>query len=291
MKCIDAHAHLVHEHKGFHELADSDAFDEIWLMDLSGYELGGIRLAGEREVLDAVKAHPGVVYAFGHLDFSQPPEQIDRLRDKGFIGLKPYKPDTNWNDEKFYPYYERAEELGMPILFHTGMAVRGGEWRKRRAPGRGFGPDGMRPAYLAGVAEAFPKLKIIGGHLGYPWLEETFHNLYYCENIVHDISGYRNAIHELLSNLDRAANDGSGRFFHEKLFFATDQFYGLREENERALKLKQFWTLLFELVGSVYYRWGAPEEAEKFFYGNAHSFRMECRKNLNMNSLTGEEQQ
>ncbi len=129
------------------------------------------------------------------------------------------------------------------------------------------------------------------GHLGYPWLEETFHNLYYCENIVHDISGYRNAIHELLSNLDRAANDGSGRFFHEKLFFATDQFYGLREENERALKLKQFWTLLFELVGSVYYRWGAPEEAEKFFYGNAHSFRMECRKNLNMNSLTGGEQQ
>ena len=92
-------------------------------------------------------------------------------------------------------------------------------------------------------------------------------------------------------HFDRAANDGSGRFFHEKLFFATDQFYGLREENERALKLKQFWTLLFELVGSVYYRWGAPEEAEKFFYGNAHSFRMECRKNLNMNSLTGGEQQ
>ena len=42
MKCIDAHAHLVHNHKGFHELADSGAFDEIWLMDLCGYNLGGI---------------------------------------------------------------------------------------------------------------------------------------------------------------------------------------------------------------------------------------------------------
>ena len=273
MKCIDAHAHLAHHAEGFHELVDSGAFDEIWLMDLSGYELGGIRLADESEVLDAVKAHPGVVYAFGHLDFSRPVDQIDRLREKGFIGLKPYKPDTGWNDEKFYPYYERAEQLGMPILFHTGMAAPAGEWRRCRAPGRGFGPDGMRPAYLAGVAEAFPNLSIIGGHLGYPWIEETFQNLYYYNNIVHDISGYRNALPELLANLDRFSNDGSGRFLNEKFLFATDQFYGIRSENERALKLKEFWTLLFELIGSVYYRWGAPEEAEKFFYGNARRLR------------------
>ena len=59
----------------------------------------------------------------------------------------------------------------------------------------------------------------------------------------------------------------------EKFLFATDQFYGIRSENERALKLKEFWTLLFELIGSVYYRWGAPEEAEKFFYGNARRLR------------------
>ncbi len=274
MKCIDAHAHLVHNHKGFHELADSGAFDEIWLMDLCGYNLGGIQVAETSEILDAVKAHPGVVFAFGHLDFSGEVDRIDRLRELGFIGLKPYKPDTNWNDEKFYPYYERAEQLGMPILFHTGMAVAAGAWRKTRAPGRGYGPDGMRPAYLAGVSEAFPRLKIIGGHLGYPWMEETFHNLYYCPNIVHDVSGYRNAIPELLANLDRMTHDGSGRFFNQKLLFATDQFYGLPEENGRALKLKQFWSLLFELIGSVYYRWGSPAETEKFFYKNAHEFRL-----------------
>ena len=58
-----------------------------------------------------------------------------------------------------------------------------------------------------------------------------------------------------------------------QFLFATDQFYGIRSENERALKLKEFWSLLFELIGSVYYRWGAPEEAEKFFYGNARRLR------------------
>ena len=275
MRCIDAHAHLVHGHRGFHELADSGAFDEIWLMDLDGMDLSGIRLADSAEVLDAVKTHPGTVFAYGHLDFGKGVDEIDRLRERGFIGLKPYKPATDWNDERYYPFYARAEELGMPMLFHTGMAVRVGDYATRGGGPSGYGPSGMRPSYLAGIGEAFPKLKIVGGHLGYPWFAETVHNIYYCRNIVHDISGYRHyeQLTEFFRVLDRVANDGSGRMFHEKFFFATDQFYGMETENARALKLRDFWMLFFELVGSVYHRWGAPEEAEKFFFGNAHAFR------------------
>lgn len=278
MKYIDAHAHLVHDHQGFHELADSGVYDEIWLMDLDGINLSGIRLATSDEVLAAVKAHPGVVYAYGYLDFAKGVDEIDRLKERGFIGLKPYKPDTHWNDEKFYPFYERAQELNMPMLFHTGMAVRVESYNTRTRNSCGYGPSGMRPSYLAGIGEAFPQLRIIGGHLGYPWFEETVHNLYYCRNIVHDISGYRHyeMLGELFRSLDRAANEGSNRMFHEKLFFATDQFYGLKEENERSLKLKEFWTLFFDLIGSVYHRWGKPEEAEKFFYHNAHNFRLDA---------------
>ena len=37
---------------------------------------------------------------------------------------------------------------------------------------------------------------------------------------------------------------------------------------------KEFWMLTFELIGAVYHRWGRPEAAEKFFYGNAHNFRL-----------------
>ncbi|MBQ9774942.1 MAG: amidohydrolase family protein [Lentisphaeria bacterium] len=275
MKCIDAHAHLLHDHKGFHEIAESDVFDEIWLMDLNGICLNGLQLATTEEVCAAVKAHPGRVYAFGHLDFSKTPDEVDRLKDLGFIGLKPYKPDTHWNDEKFYPYYARAEELNMPVLFHTGMAVSAGAYASRQGKPYGYGPSGMRPGYLGGISEAFPNLRIIGGHQGYPWFEETVQNIYYYKNIVHDISGYRHfdQLHELLHSMDRAANDGTGRMFHEKLLFATDQFYGMESENQRALKLKEFWSLFFELIASVYCRWGKPEEAEKFFYGNAFSLR------------------
>lgn len=275
MRCIDAHAHLVHNHQGFHEIADSGIFDEIWLMDLNAMDLSGVQLATSEEVLAAVKAHPGVVFAYGHLDFSRGVDEIDRLRERGFIGLKPYKPAVNWNDERYYPFYARAEELGMPILFHTGMVVRSGSYASRRGAFQGYGPEGMRPSYLAGIGEAFPRLKIIGGHMGYPWFEETVHNIYYCKNIVNDISGYRHfdQLHTFFKTLDRVANDGSGKMFYEKFFFATDQFYGLESENTRALKLREFWMLNFELIGSVYYRWGRTDEAEKFFYGNAHNFR------------------
>ncbi|MCI5778810.1 MAG: amidohydrolase family protein [Lentisphaeria bacterium] len=276
MRCIDAHAHLLHDHQGFHEFADSGVFDEIWLMDLNGMDLSGAVIATSDEVLTAAKAHPGVVFAFGHLDFRCPVDEIDRLKERGFIGLKPYKPATHWNDERYYPFYARAEELDMPILFHTGMAVRVGNYAVRRGGPYGYGPSGMRPSYLAGIGEAFPKLRIIGGHLGYPWFEETVQNLYYCRNIVHDVSGYRHydLLHELFRSLDRAANEGSGRMLYEKLFFATDQFYGSEAAQQWAVKLKEFWMLHFELVGSVYHRWGRPDEAEKFFYGNAHSFRL-----------------
>ena len=276
MRCIDAHAHLLHDHRGFHEFADSGIFDEIWLMDLDGMDLSGDVIATSDEVLAAVKSHPGVVFAFGHLDFGAGPDQIDRLRERGFIGLKPYKPATNWNDERYYPLYARAEELDMPILFHTGMAVRVGNYAARKDGPYGYGPSGMRPAYLAGIGEAFPKLRIIGGHLGYPWFEETVQNLYYCRNIVHDVSGYRHfeVLHDLLRNLDRKANEGSGRMLYEKLLFATDQFYGAEPAMSTARKLKEFWMLTFELIGSVYHRWGSPEEAEKFFYGNARALRL-----------------
>ena len=36
--------------------------------------------------------------------------------------------------------------------------------------------------------------------------------------------------------------------------------------------------IYFEFVGSLYYRWGLPEEQEKFFRGNAIALRTEFMK-------------
>ena len=159
----------------------------------------------------------------------------------------------------------------MPILFHTGLIAHGKPYDGRYT--HSFGPENMRPIHLAAIAEAFPELEIIGGHQGWPYLEETAHNLYFYPNISGDVSGYLRSVPQLNELLDRRAHDGTERYFNEKLHFATDEFYGLPANNSRALRLSVFWQSYFEFVGGLYYRWGRPEEQEKFFRGNAAALR------------------
>lgn len=275
MKVIDSHAHLLHNAVGFDRIVESGAFDQIWLMDLSGVSLPGYELATRAEVLQAAHDFRGRVFAFGYLDLEQPPEEIDRLLDMGFVGLKPYKPLQPYDSERYFRHYERAEQLGMPILFHTGLVAHGPDYAHGGTLGHAPGANHMRPGTLAGIAEAFPRLQIRGGHLGWPWLEETAQNLYYYANITHDASGFRRCISLLPEFLDRRAHDGTDRFFNDKLLFATDSFYGVEAENAQALRLRDFWLAYFEFVGSLYYRWGAPDEQEKFFCGNAEKLQQQ----------------
>ncbi len=269
MKVIDAHAHLTHHPAGIDAIVESGVFEEIWLMDLSPLgSLGETELATEAEILEMPRRYPGFFRVFGFLDLDRDtPDVIRHRRDQGFVGLKPYKQRRPYGDEAYFPLYAEAEKLGMPILFHTGLIAHGP--RCRGAVSHGFGPENMRPTHLAGIAEAFPELKIIQGHLGWPYLEETEQNLYYYANISGDVSGYLRSINALPEMLDRRAHDGTDRYFNDKLHFASDEFYGNPASNARALKLKNFWELYFEMIGGLYYRWGLPEEREKFFYGNA----------------------
>ena len=276
MKFIDAHAHLCHNAKGIDAIVDSGVFEQIWLMDLSGVgTLCGCEVATQEELLRTVKEYNGFFLAFGYIDLDRAkPDDIDRLRDKGFVGLKPYKQSKPYSDPMYFPLYQRAQELKMAILFHTGLIA-------QTPPVDGkftcaYGPENMRPIYLATIAEAFPDLQIIGGHQGWPWMEEMEHNLYFYKNITGDISGYLRSVPKLNEILDRRAHDGTDRYFNHKLHFATDEFYGNEHSNARALRLAKFWESYFEFVGGLYYRWGLPEEQEKFFRGNA----VELRKNF-----------
>lgn len=274
MKIIDAHAHLCHDAKGIDMICESGVFEQIWLMDLSGVvSLGAYQFATQEELLQAVKRYDGFFLAFGFLDLDKAvPDDISRLRELGFVGLKPYKQRKPYSDCSYFPLYERAQELRMPLMFHTGLIAKGAPYGGT-APAHAFGPENMRPIHLAAIAEAFPNLQIIAGHQGWPWMEEMEHNLYYYRNITGDVSGYLRSVPRLNEILDRHANDGTDRFFNEKLHFATDEFYGDEHCNARALRLAQFWQSYFEFVGGLYYRWGRPEEQEKFFHGNAEMLR------------------
>jgi len=63
-----------------------------------------------------------------------------------------------------FPVYAKAQELGMPILFHQAWT------RMREAPMKY-----QHPALLDDVALAFPQLRIIIAHVGLPWQTDALH--------------------------------------------------------------------------------------------------------------------
>jgi predicted TIM-barrel fold metal-dependent hydrolase len=276
---IDAHAHLCSNPTGLEQIVESNRLEQVWLMDVSGCELQTNAFASENEVLQAAKDYPDFFIPFGYLDLRKTPDDINRLKDKGFFGLKAYRPLKPYSAPEYFPFYARAAELNMPILFHTGLLEKCP--MGKMGDELSFGPENMRPMHLAAIAAAFPDLTLIGGHLGYPWLEETAQNLYYYPNIYHDLSGYRKDVEWLIKNLDRKCTDDGKtlRYFNDKILFASDALcYGNEKGHQEAFKLMDFWELFLEMVGGNYYRWGNPEERAKIMCENAKKLYKEIIK-------------
>lgn len=103
------------------------------------------------------------------------------LADRGIRGIKLY-PTYDFfhpNDRIFYPFYAKAEELGIPIMVHTGSSV---------FPGAriNFG----NPLLLDDVAVDFPGLTIVVSHAGRPfWYAQAEYLARFHENVYLDVSG------------------------------------------------------------------------------------------------------
>ena len=82
------------------------------------------------------------------------------IRDLGLRGLKlhPSAQEFYPDDRAAYPLYERAAELGIPILFHAGLS-----WQPQARL------KYAHPLRFEDVAADFPALNIVLAHLGWPW--------------------------------------------------------------------------------------------------------------------------
>ena len=83
------------------------------------------------------------------------------------------------NERMVYPYYEKARELGVPVLFHTGAAI---------PPFRNKYAD---PIYLDDVTLDFPELTVIAAHFGFGWWQQAAFLISKKTNMVTDISGWQ----------------------------------------------------------------------------------------------------
>lgn len=89
--------------------------------------------------------------------------------------FKIYPPGELWHpdDERYWPVYAKAQELGMVVAFHTGgLFVYGAN------------PTSSHPMCLEKVCRTFYDLRVLAFHFGWPWhtelnfLAATFPNLY-----------------------------------------------------------------------------------------------------------------
>lgn len=82
----------------------------------------------------------------------------------GLHGLKLSPPMQRFfpDDRLAYPVYETARDLGLPILFHSGMSWEPGSRLQ-------YG----HPLRFENVAADFPKLRIVLAHLAWPWVVEA----------------------------------------------------------------------------------------------------------------------
>jgi len=141
------------------------------------------------DLIPWLKRYPDILVGMGAVDLSKtpdPPEKVDELKEQGFTGLKFTRPYYPYNHEIYFPLYERAEKLGMPILFHTGWVFIGGDGMDGKY---GVDSNNMRPYYFDKIARAFPKLKIIGAHLGKPHAHEALSMIKHFPNVYYDFSG------------------------------------------------------------------------------------------------------
>jgi predicted TIM-barrel fold metal-dependent hydrolase len=131
-------------------------------------------------IVEAAKKHPDVVIPFGRIsvDDANVLSDLDYFAANGAKGIKLRDPRYNWDDERYFPIYERIQKHGLVGLYHTGIA--------------GFGTLGfprMRPEYLLTIAAKFPDYQIICGHFGNPWYAEAAEVVRWCKNVHCDITG------------------------------------------------------------------------------------------------------
>jgi predicted TIM-barrel fold metal-dependent hydrolase len=109
------------------------------------------------------------------------------------------------DDANLYSIYERLEKIGMPTLVSAGGTI---------GPDFGY----VDPKYLHRVAKDFPKLKLIIGHGGWPYVMQALAVAYDCANVYLSPDMYLN-VPNMPGNLEyvRAAN----YYLRERLIFGT----------------------------------------------------------------------
>ncbi|OGA55021.1 MAG: hypothetical protein A3G24_25875 [Betaproteobacteria bacterium RIFCSPLOWO2_12_FULL_62_13] len=165
------------------------------------------------DVLDFVREYPDRFFAVPALEPTDRYAALDELESyRTLPEVKAIHMEPGWaarpmyaDDANLYPIYERLEKIGMPALISAGGTI---------GPDFGY----VDPVHLHRVAKDFPKLKLIIGHGGWPYVTQALAVAYDCGNVYLSPDMYLN-VPNMPGSLEyvRAAN----YYLRERLIFGT----------------------------------------------------------------------
>jgi predicted TIM-barrel fold metal-dependent hydrolase len=162
-------------------------------MDRSGVELallsawcgpGGWLITND-DVARAVDAAPGRFRGLASVDLSDPAGAVRTIRrvvdGERFVGVRvvPWLWGLPPDDRRYYPVHAACVERGVPVCLQIGHT---GPLRTSET--------GRLIPYLENVLLDFPDLVVVGGHVGFPWLDELVSMTVKFPNLYVDTSAY-----------------------------------------------------------------------------------------------------
>jgi predicted TIM-barrel fold metal-dependent hydrolase len=138
----------------------------------------------EAQVIEVAEAAPGRIKGLFGINPREGMSGVRRLAEAvgtgHFVGahLHPYGFNLPVNDRKFYPFYAKCAELGVPVVMQVGHSAE----RMPSAMGR--------PMLVDDIALDFPELAIVGAHTGWPWVEELIALAWKHRNVYIGTSAY-----------------------------------------------------------------------------------------------------
>lgn len=147
-------------------------------------------LISNQEVSDQIDSAPDRFRGLATVDLSDPMQAVRDIRKwvdgEKFVGVRvvPWLWDLPPNDRRYYPVYTACVDLGVPFctqIGHTGPLLRS--------------ETGRPIPYLEDVLLDFPELVVVGGHVGFPWIDELISLTIKFPNFHVDTSAY--AVHRL----------------------------------------------------------------------------------------------
>ena len=141
-------------------------------------------LISNDEVAAFVAEYPERLRGLAGADLRKPMDAVRDLRrrvESGFVGLRiiPWLWELPPTDKYYFPLYTACVDLGIPFCTQVGHT---GPLRPSET--------GRPIPYIDEIAIDFPELKIVCGHIGYPWTAEMIAVADKHENVYINTSAY-----------------------------------------------------------------------------------------------------